>query len=925
MVGIHKRVFISYGHDEHAPLAARLKADLEARGHGVWLDEAEIRHGRDWELSIEKGLSGTEIVLALLTPHAVRRPDGVCLDELSYARFRRLPILPLMVQKCQPPLSICRIQWLDMAGWAESAEVYAGRLERIAAAIEDGRICFEGTGARLVAELQPLDFRAELDENTRGFTGREWILTRIDRWLADAGASRVFLLAGPPGVGKSALASMVCRRHPAVAAFHLCCHADSNKADAHKCVLSLAYQLSTQLPEYRERLLARDLADTRGMNAHAAFDELIVQPLYALPTPASPVLLVIDALDEATLDGRNALATLLGQLFSRTPPWLRLLVTCRPEPSLVAALARLTPVTMSLAQSENLDDIRDHARRRLAEIAGRPVDEAIVRTILDRSEGIFLYVSVLLEELRLGSLSLDHPDEFPHGLVSYYQAFFERQLDAPDAAGRAKASEQYDAHQRPLLELLAAAQEPIGLGLVRTALSWTAYDLKRAVDPLGSLVLVEEGGLRFFHNTVAQWLTDPATDQALFIDTEAGHRVLAREGCRQFAGDVSRMSEYFCKFLHVHLLASGMQQELATLICSGEFLARLQYEIGTRDAVRVYDEALTRGEASVRRRLWTEGPVECAACGLRSIQRCFEFGQERAARDLIASAEAPLLARAEPRLTSLWYGLAGRVALLDGNLGAWRTCTELSLRHAETSGSDETRAAALLTAGALSRNFGDDPREADRLLREALASDIARSNGEFRARVLLNMAMVHCFKGEAAEADACLQEAAPVVFEIGDAFLLAALWKYCGYVLLMTRKFDQAREAFATAAGHFAACGRDEPKARCLRLVSYAQALEMLQRRAAGMNSLGIPRRARGPFARTDAPGDAALEAMFGELAALVATDAQARHGLELPPEDRLGRIEEIVDRIEGGLRAFVKASESFDLDAPAYTRKQID
>jgi len=29
-----RRIFLSYGHDEHATLAQRLKADLEARGHG---------------------------------------------------------------------------------------------------------------------------------------------------------------------------------------------------------------------------------------------------------------------------------------------------------------------------------------------------------------------------------------------------------------------------------------------------------------------------------------------------------------------------------------------------------------------------------------------------------------------------------------------------------------------------------------------------------------------------------------------------------------------------------------------------------------------------------------------------------------------------------------------------------------------------
>jgi hypothetical protein len=50
----------------------------------------------------------------LLTPYAVCRPDGDCLNEVARALGRGLRIIPLTVVECEPPLSICRIQWLDM-------------------------------------------------------------------------------------------------------------------------------------------------------------------------------------------------------------------------------------------------------------------------------------------------------------------------------------------------------------------------------------------------------------------------------------------------------------------------------------------------------------------------------------------------------------------------------------------------------------------------------------------------------------------------------------------------------------------------------------------------------------------------------------------------------------------------------------------
>jgi hypothetical protein len=114
------RIFLSYGHDEHASLALRIKRDLEARGHMVWFDIDRLKPGGDWERYIEDGLDwasatpGEGRFVLLMTPHSVRRPEGYCLNELARAWNRHLPIIPVMVAEIEPPLSICRIQYLDM-------------------------------------------------------------------------------------------------------------------------------------------------------------------------------------------------------------------------------------------------------------------------------------------------------------------------------------------------------------------------------------------------------------------------------------------------------------------------------------------------------------------------------------------------------------------------------------------------------------------------------------------------------------------------------------------------------------------------------------------------------------------------------------------------------------------------------------------
>lgn len=118
------KVFLSYGHDEYEPLAKKLKADLEEVGIHVWIDKEEIKGTSDWEIKIEEGISNSEWIVILMTNHSVRRPDGVCLDEVSYARFLNKKIAPIMIENVKPPLCIARIQWIDMQNFLNPNKNY---------------------------------------------------------------------------------------------------------------------------------------------------------------------------------------------------------------------------------------------------------------------------------------------------------------------------------------------------------------------------------------------------------------------------------------------------------------------------------------------------------------------------------------------------------------------------------------------------------------------------------------------------------------------------------------------------------------------------------------------------------------------------------------------------------------------------------
>src|SRR6516165_740827 len=51
------------------------------------------------------------------------------------------------------------------------------------------------------------DFQSFIAERTENFVGRGWVFDRVDAWLASGSGPRTFLLAGPPGSGKSAIAA----------------------------------------------------------------------------------------------------------------------------------------------------------------------------------------------------------------------------------------------------------------------------------------------------------------------------------------------------------------------------------------------------------------------------------------------------------------------------------------------------------------------------------------------------------------------------------------------------------------------------------------------------------------------------------------------------------------------------------------------
>lgn len=507
------KLFLSYGRDEFIQEVKALRDALRLRGHDVWFDEEQLGSGLDWEQRIERGLAWCDRIVLTMTPHSVRRPDGYCLNEIAKAlELRKLIIPVLLVEVPQgAPTSICRIQyldWRDAVPASEKSDRFMQRLVRLCEAIEEDKLDFEGGQQRLIRHLQPLNFDGDLQRHIASFKGRIHLEARLRSWLSDPEGSQALWLTAAPGLGKSAVAATLSHRWAEVGAVHFCVAGHQDKINPARAVLSIAYQLSQRehMDVYASRLANLELEREAHKDARSLFDTLLVGPLAKnFPEPPAPILVILDGLDEASqATGDNLFAEIVAADWCRLPKWLRLMVSSRPEAELVQWLAGTQRIEIRGDDVEQKTDLVDFMRERFI-ANGHPQSEEVLHNILQRSEGAFHYVVLLIEEVRQGRCDPKDPVDLPAGLNPFYLQTFKRRF--PDTS-------IYRTQIRPLLELILASPEPVPLEVLSGFTKREVSDVRHHLGALGSMLTIEPNesnsdwdSVRLSHTSLRSWLT----------------------------------------------------------------------------------------------------------------------------------------------------------------------------------------------------------------------------------------------------------------------------------------------------------------------------------------------------------------------------------------------------------------------------------
>lgn len=104
------QIFLSYSR-VNQQFALKLACELKSAGFAVWMDQFDIPTGNRWDDEIEKALRESKIFLFIMTPASITSENAK--DEVGYAIDHGMRILPVLLEECEIPLRLRRLQYVD--------------------------------------------------------------------------------------------------------------------------------------------------------------------------------------------------------------------------------------------------------------------------------------------------------------------------------------------------------------------------------------------------------------------------------------------------------------------------------------------------------------------------------------------------------------------------------------------------------------------------------------------------------------------------------------------------------------------------------------------------------------------------------------------------------------------------------------------
>jgi hypothetical protein len=469
--------------------------------------------------------------------------------------------------------------------------------------------------------------------NNDYFTGRSWLVSNILDWFEQTD-KRLLLLTGKPGAGKSSVIAWLAGYGPApldpnarnelvrlreivAAGVVYFCQATSRNYTPEAFATKVADLLKSSISEFADASAApltpmlnvnvnvtiaqpgsivqgANIENLLMANRERVFDEYLTYPLQKLYSTEynRPLLLLVDALDEAQInDGDKDLPSLLARV-SDWPKQVRILATARPDIRLLRKYP-LPPDTVIIDLFRNapqeVNDIKDYVDGRLKRMPylSEKQQAWLAQQIIAKAEDTFLYPTRILDDLQ--SRPHDIPDlehyDLPVGLNGMYREFLGRELGRGD-------NKWYSAYAPPLGLLAVAQGEGLTGDQIVRILDTSLQELVPVLRTCSQYLTgtIPHGPFLLFHKSFADFLTRENND--LYIEPEDMHRLIAKYYYSKWT-NLSRVDDYAYRHLVYHANRAKENAMTQELIFNFEWLQSklLIEDVSVYDLIDDYDMA----------------------------------------------------------------------------------------------------------------------------------------------------------------------------------------------------------------------------------------------------------------------------------------------------------------------------------------------
>ncbi|KZT54175.1 WD40 repeat-like protein [Calocera cornea HHB12733] len=524
------------------------------------------------------------------------------------------------------PSFFCRLLEQSVSNLSSTIDEYSKSFDGLMQDFRDGsQLRTEIATVRILADIKDLAAHMDLRDipytdgagyelSRRCLPGtRAALLDEISEWAsADASDTpRLFVLMGPAGTGKSAIAHTIADRFEKLKQLgSTFCFStnDTGRRRPESLFRNMARDLCRQRSAFKDAL-SKSIEDDRSRcgtkDLQMQFEHLILGPARLL-TVSGTIIMIIDALDEsATVEERAQLLSILSQRLQELPAGFRVLITSRAEPDVQDAfdpssgtvIVRRMPTMASDSQLSK--DIFHYIRHTVSERDGRMpsgLEDSACEMLAEKSEGLFQWAFVACRYLkgkRMGESAVERYALLTKpgntGLDSLYQLVLSQILDPTP-----RVLQMFQA----VMGFVLTAAEPLSMraldALLQTLGPEESIDVYGFLPFLGSLMSgVGETNVtvRPLHSSFSEFLQSERRGRAYYIGVHGHHERLVRASLRllerrlhfnmgslktsyvlnsdvQRTGQVQEMIEeelsYACKHwgFHMAMCAAGFEKEM---------------------------------------------------------------------------------------------------------------------------------------------------------------------------------------------------------------------------------------------------------------------------------------------------------------------------------------------------------------------------